>query len=189
MHLSLTTIPKQQQLRNFQSCVELSSHLWSDVALDYWSAHGFIRALRRACLMTGRQECHRVFALSRRSQARERKCVLPRLFALLHWPSPPLWCFLDLRRVSCSPEIKSFLLSMRIDAPESTTHSRSSGFFKRGYQHYPCFVTTVELGLFLVFELRDTFHQVPCFSADASFLLTGFFSCSFLELGAHGLRS
>ena len=37
--------------------------------------------------------------------------------------------FLVLRRVSSSSELKSSLLSMCIDALESTTNSRSSGFF------------------------------------------------------------
>ena len=37
-----------------------------------------------------------------------------------------------LRRVSISSELKSFLLSMCIDAPESTTNSRSSGDLEVG---------------------------------------------------------
>ena len=40
--------------------------------------------------------------------------------------------FLDFRRGSGSPELQSFLLSMCIDAPESTTSSRSSGDFGVG---------------------------------------------------------
>ena len=40
--------------------------------------------------------------------------------------------FLDLRRVTTSSELKSFLLSMCIDAPESTTNARSSGDFGVG---------------------------------------------------------
>ena len=67
---------------------------------------------------------------------------------------------------------------MCTDAPESTTNSRSSGFFEEGC---PCFGRKVERGLVLVFELIDTFCQVPCFSADASFLLQGFIVCSFLK--------
>ena len=39
---------------------------------------------------------------------------------------------LDLRRVSISSELKSFLLSMCIDALESTTNSVSSGDFEVG---------------------------------------------------------
>ena len=58
----------------------------SDVAFDHWPTHMNNRARRRVCLMTGRLACHRVFAPSRRDQDRERILVLPRLFALLHWP-------------------------------------------------------------------------------------------------------
>ena len=48
--------------------------------------------------------------------------LLPdRHFALLR--------FLDLLRVSISSELKTLLLSMCIDAPESTVNSRSSDFF------------------------------------------------------------
>ena len=40
--------------------------------------------------------------------------------------------FLDLRKVSNSSELDSFLFIMCIDAPESTTYSRSSGLFEVG---------------------------------------------------------
>ena len=57
--------------------------------------------------MTGRQACHRVFALSRKDQDRERVLVLP--------PSPlavtTVVGILDLRKVSISPEPKSFFCS------------------------------------------------------------------------------
>ena len=78
------------------------------------------------------QACHRVFAPSRRDQDRERILVLPRLFALSRWPSPPLWGSWISRRVSISSELKSLLLSMCVDASESTTNSRSSGDFEVG---------------------------------------------------------
>ena len=39
--------------------------------------------------------------------------------------------FLDLRRVSCSLECTSMLLSMCIDASESIANSRSSGILRR----------------------------------------------------------
>ena len=75
------------------------------------------------------QACPRVIALLRRDQDRGQMPVLRRLFALLHWPLPPLWRVLDLRRVSISSALNSLLVSMCIDAPESTTNSRSSGDF------------------------------------------------------------
>ena len=54
--------------------------------------------------------------------------MLPRLCAPLAVTA--VVGFLDLRRVTSSPELKSFLLSVCIDAPESTTNSRSSGCVK-----------------------------------------------------------
>ena len=64
--------------------------------------------------MTGRQACHRVIALSRRDQDRERILVLPRLYT-----SPlvvtTVVVILDLRKVSVSSELKSY-------ASESTTN-------------------------------------------------------------------
>ena len=39
---------------------------------------------------------------------------------------------LDLRKVSISSELKSFLLGMCIEAPESTTNYLSSGVFEDG---------------------------------------------------------
>ena len=71
------------------------------------------------------QACHRVIALSRRDQDRERVPVLPRLLAPPRRPLPPLW-------VSISAELKSFLFSTCIDAPQSTTNSSSSRDFEVG---------------------------------------------------------
>ena len=73
--------------------------------------------------MTEMQAYLRVFAPSRRDQDRERILVL----ALPQCPLPPLWG----SWISAS-ELKSFLLNMCIDAPESTTNSRSSGDFEVG---------------------------------------------------------
>ena len=53
--------------------------------------------------------------------------------------------FLDFRRVSSSVELKTFVLSMCIDAPESTANSRS-GFFEVG-------------GFVPSFELADMFRR------------------------------
>ena len=86
--------------------------------------------------MTGRQECLRAIAQSRRDEDRVDILVLPRSSALHHWPLPPLWGHW-ISAVSTSSELKSFLLSMCIDAPESTTNSRSSGDFEVGRRHCP----------------------------------------------------
>ena len=62
---------------------------------------------------------------------RERILVAPRLYALPSLVASTTVRFLDLRKVSNSSELNSFLLIMCIDA-ESTTNSRSSGDFEVG---------------------------------------------------------
>ena len=88
---SSMTTQGQQQERNSLSCTKSFCHSWSGVAFDHWPTPRFNRALRRACLMTRLQACHRVFAPSRRDQDRERILKRPRLIALLHCLLPPLW--------------------------------------------------------------------------------------------------
>ena len=73
-----------------QSCKGFSSHLWSNVTFDHRATHKCNRALRRAYLMTRRQECLRVIAQSRIDEYGAHTLVLPRLSALLHLPVPPL---------------------------------------------------------------------------------------------------
>ena len=93
--------------RSSQSCRGCSSHLWSDVAFDHWPTPKCNRALRRACPKTGRQECLRAIAQSRRDEDRVHVLVLPRSSAFRS-PPPPLLPlavttvveFRDLRRVS-----------------------------------------------------------------------------------------
>ena len=87
--------------------------------------------------MTGLQACHGVFAPSRRVRDRERMLVLPRLFALLHWPLPPLWFSWISAECPFRPSSNPFLLSMCKDAPESTTNSRSSGDFLKWAPAWP----------------------------------------------------
>ena len=83
--------------------------------------------------------------------------------------------FPDFRRVSSSPELKSYFAQ---HVHRRYGISRKFSFlwlFRRGCQHHPCFGTGLERGLVIVFELVDMFRQVSCFSAGASFLLQGFF--------------
>ena len=58
--------------------------------------------------------------------------MLPRLFALPPLAVTTVVGLLDRRRVSISSELKTFLLSMCVDAQDSTTNSLSSGFFEEG---------------------------------------------------------
>ena len=74
------------------------------------------------------QACLRVIALLLRDHDRERFLVLPPLFALVHWPFGVPGSPQSLQ----SSELKSFLLRMCTEAPESTTNSRSSGDFEVG---------------------------------------------------------
>ena len=71
--------------------LRILSKSWSVVAFDHWPTQRYTRVLRRVCPMTRLHSCYRGFAPSRRTQDRERILVLPRLFALLHWPLSPLW--------------------------------------------------------------------------------------------------
>ena len=88
---NLMTTLEQQEVRSCPFCKKMSSSLWPTVVFDRWPTHRYIRVLRRACPMIELQACHRVFAApSRSDQDRERILVLPHLFALLHWPLPPL---------------------------------------------------------------------------------------------------
>ena len=89
--------------------------------------------------------------------------------------------FLDLRRVSSSPELESLLLSVCSDAPQSITNSRVCGLFEEG-----AFITQASEGesngaSSLCFELKDIVRQVPCFSAGASFLWKSFLKCPVLD--------
>ena len=78
----------------------------------------------------GQQAFLREIVLSRRDPDRERKLVLPRLFALLHWAYAPQWGSWIFAKYPIHLSINLFLLIMYIDAPELTTNSRSSGDFE-----------------------------------------------------------
>ena len=126
------TTQERQDVRNCPCCVLLSSPLWSTVVFDRGPTRRNIRGLRRVFQPIAQQALLRVIAPSRRDQDRERFLVLPRLFCTSPLAVTTTVGFLDLHRVSSSSELKSFLLCMCIDAPESTTNSRSSGIFEVG---------------------------------------------------------
>ena len=103
------------------------------------------RALRRVFQAIELQACHRVISPSRRDQDRERTLVLPSSCARPDWQLLPS-CFEGFPiRLSTS-----FLLSMYIDAPESTTNSLASGFFEE-CQHCPCFGRQAERSFYPCF--------------------------------------
>ena len=86
LHQNLTTILGQQKERNFPYCT--LGQMWFLTAGPLMSISVFFAEFFQVVEL---QACHRVFAPSRRGQDRERRLVLPRLFALLRWPLPPLW--------------------------------------------------------------------------------------------------
>ena len=82
--------------------------------------------------------------------------------------------YLGLRRVSISSWFKSFLLSMCVDARESSTSSLSSGFVEDG------------AGLILCFELVDTFGHFPRDFAGAALLIQSIFLGSVFKIWSTG---
>ena len=102
---------------------------WSIVEFHRFSTHMNIRVLSKAYQAIELLAFLCVIALLRTDRDPEQKRVLPRLFALPvrgHYRRRVL----NLRKVSISSELKSFLLSMCIEAPESTTNMRSSVFLE-----------------------------------------------------------
>ena len=88
--------------------------------------------------LTWRQECLRATAQSRRDEDRAHihMCLVVRLHFSFFFRQKGAFTtvmeFLDLRRVSFSPELESFLLSMCTDAADSITNSHSSDFSEEG---------------------------------------------------------
>ena len=105
------------QERSSRFCRRFAFRFRSSVAFDHWPTHKCIRVLRRAYLMTGRQACLRANAQSASSYG----CTSPLAVTTV-------MVFLDLKRVSSSHELRSFPLSMCVDAPESIKNCLSCGF-------------------------------------------------------------
>ena len=84
--------------------------------------------------------------------------------------------FLDILMVSKnSAELRSFLLTMCILAPESTTNSLSSGSFVDAAGEYPFFSGREECCLVFFFELVYVFGEVPCLASGASLFSVSLF--------------
>ena len=101
---------------------------WSDVARDHWATRECNRVLCKACQGTIRQEC-----LNATAQWRKKEHAHG--LVLLHSSNSRYNCDWGVReplRVSNSSELKSFLLNMCTEAPESITNCRSSGFVEEG---------------------------------------------------------
>ena len=111
----------------------------------------------------------RAVALSRRDQDREPILVL-RLLALLHWPLPPQWWFLDLRKVSSSPELKPSF-AQHVHWCSWIGHELSLFWrFWSGRQHCPGFNRSIKRSFVRILELVNSFSPSHSHSAGASFL-------------------
>ena len=135
------------------------------------------------------QACHRAFAPSRRDQDRERILVLPRLFALHRWPLPPLWGSWNSAEFPVHLSLKLFLLSMCIEAPESTTNSRSLRDFEVGAGVAQASIDELKRSFVRILELVNTFVKSHA-TLRAHLSCCKVSSCLLsANLGAHGLRS
>ena len=90
------------------------SHSCSDGAFDHWP-HSWEYPCSSQSLPSDRTAGVSLGYLHRHEEIKIVNVYLcfPRLFALPHWPLPPMWGFLDLRTASISSELGSFLLSSR----------------------------------------------------------------------------
>ena len=92
---------------------------------------------------------------------------------------------LEIRSVSNSAELKSFLLSMHIAAPESTIDSFSLLWIRQGWRwHTPKFTRREEGSSLRFLDLPETFGQSPRIFAGASLLLSCLFLRHILEFGS-----
>ena len=90
-------------------------------------------------------------------------------FAFRRWLQQPSSDFFETLAVSESAELRSSLLSMCIEAPESITNSLSSNFITDGAGRHQ--TSAGEKNSFVLFsELWDTFGQSPRVSAGTSLL-------------------
>ena len=190
---SMTTIVGQQQARNFPSCTESYSQFGSDVAYDQWSTRMNFRALRRVSPMTELQA-----VIEHLHWHEEIKIVISLHFSIDcdhccvgSWAferHPGRLSFESFSLTMCVPissELHSFPLIMCIDAPESTTNSRSSGFFRRRWMRYPCFSMRVERSLVLIFQLYKHFSPKPMLLRESIFLVARFPEVTSPQILAH----
>ena len=108
------------------------SHSLSDVAFDHWPTRKYNNVLRQSL---PDDKTASVSSSSCTVTKNSRSWTYTLCFlTYLHFSigCNHRWWFLDFRMVPSSAELKFILLSMRTDALESTTNSRSSGLLKEG---------------------------------------------------------
>ena len=186
--LELDGSPGTTKGTSSQSCTGCSSiFVWSKCGFfDHWHTHTCIRSLRRAYLLKGRQACHRAIALSR-DEDREHLLMLPRSFALLHWPKPPLWGSWIFEEFPVHLTLDPFCSACVQKLP---SRSRILAFLAHSKRvpEYPGSGRRAERIFFILFEVINIIRHVPCLSAGASLLFEGFVLRPFLEFW-HGIRS
>ena len=86
---------------------------------------------------------------------------------------------------SSSAELKSFLLSICIDAPESATNSLSSGFFEEGARNDQTSEGEKNVALSLSLSLQTFFAESHASLRAHLSCCKVFFLCSFLDFLVH----
>ena len=127
--LSLSKDQGQWMVRNSPCCMLSVCHFWWVVVFDRWSKRKCTRDLRRVFRVRELLENLREALLSRINPILWHTLLPLLLLALRRWLYQPSS---DFRDVSNSAEFRSFLLTMYMLAPESTTNSLSSGFIVGG---------------------------------------------------------
>ena len=125
---SLSIDQGQRRVRSSPNCNRSFCHFWWYVVSDHWSNGHCSQILRR---LSEWKNCWCLFKkhyLHEWIQVSDVYRCLFLLFALRRWMSPRIVGFFDILTVSNSALFKSFLLTMCMLAPESTTNSLSSSF-------------------------------------------------------------
>ena len=126
---SLSIDQGQRKVRSFPCCILSVCHFWWVVVFDHWSNGKYTPDLRRVLWVKERPVYLQKALLSRMNPILWHTLLPLILLALRRWLVPPSS---DSWRLFTgffnSAELRSFLLTMRTLAPESTTNSLSSGF-------------------------------------------------------------
>ena len=118
--------PRSEQSSPYYIVFE--SRFWWDVVFDRWSTRKNIRFHRKAFRATILLACFRGLSLSTKYPLLWHTPLPLHASALLHWLLWPSWVYTTSSRYPFRQNSNPFLLILCIDAPESTTNFRSSGF-------------------------------------------------------------
>ena len=151
-------------------CHQFSCHFWRDVVFDRWSSGKFSHDPRRA----SRRKALREFLKRSITVTNKSNSLTYTVPCSLVCTSPlaviTVVGFVDILMVSISAELRSFLLTICILAPESTTNYLSSGSFVDATGSTHSSAGEWNIALLLFFELVYVFGRVPCLASGASLL-------------------